>query len=186
MFASGPNPRIRDMATSSHTTMLREFAAAGEGGRTGALDVEWEGARASFFFKLGTPTHLVFDAPDGRRLDGLLALDALVDELPTEFQMAPEQRHGVRRHLHRSPDELMELFSASAPNNGHTAGSNGHGPAQATGTPLMLRPSPTGCACLRYQPRTASSRRSVSTTSRASSWGRRCGRSRSPSWSTSS
>jgi hypothetical protein len=142
MFATGPNPRIRGMATSSHTTMLREFSAAGEAGQTGALDVEWEGARASFFFKLGIPTHLVFDAPDGRQLDGLLALDALVDELPAEFQVAPWRRAMVSEDtLHCTADELMELFATrpattngpTAGSNGHTAGSNGHGPAHSNG-----------------------------------------------------
>lgn len=144
MFASAPNPRIKGMATSSHITLLREFSAAGEGGRTGALDVEWEGARASFFFKLGTPTHLVFDAADGRRLDGLLALDALVDELPTEFQVAPWRRAMVSDDtLHCSADELMGLFTIPpAAGNGHIAGSNGHGLAHSNGHSVEPPPMP--------------------------------------------
>jgi hypothetical protein len=144
MFATGPNPRIKGMATSSHITLLREFSAAGEDGRTGALDVEWEGARASFFFKLGTPTHLVFDAADGRRLDGLLALDALVDELPSEFQVAPWRRAMVSDDtLHCSADELMALFAIRpAAGNGHIVGSNGHGPAHSNGHSIEPPPIP--------------------------------------------
>jgi len=131
------------MTTSSRSTMLRELAAAGEGGRSGALDVEWEGARASFFFVSGQPTHLVFDTADGRRLDGLLALDALVDELPADFQVAPWRRAMVTDDtLHCSADELRELFERrSAASNGHAAGSNGHGAASRS-TPEWLRLPP--------------------------------------------
>jgi hypothetical protein len=123
--------------------MLRELAAAGEGGRSGALDVEWEGARASFFFVSGQPTHLVFDAADGRRLDGLLALDALVEELPADFQVAP-WRHAMVTDdtLHCSANELRELFERrSAASNGRAAGSNGHRAASRS-TPEWLRLPP--------------------------------------------
>jgi hypothetical protein len=145
MTATGPNPRIRGMATQSHATMLREISAAGDRGRTGALDVAWEGARASFFFMFGHPTHLTFEAADGRKLDGALALDALVDELPGDFQVAPWRRAMVRDDtLHCSADELMGLLQrdTAVASNGHA--SNGHAAAvdaATAGAPAKEQPA---------------------------------------------
>ncbi|MBJ7593481.1 MAG: hypothetical protein JF886_01250 [Candidatus Dormibacteraeota bacterium] len=97
--------------TSCHVTMLREISAAGDRERTGALDIEWEGAHATLFFMFGHPSHLVFETADGRTLDGEPALNAILDELPTEFRVAPWRRAMVTDDtLHCSAEDLMGLF----------------------------------------------------------------------------
>ncbi len=76
MTAARPWLKLRRMATSSEITMLREISAAGDRERTGALDVEWDGAHATLFFMFGHPSHVVFETAEGRKLDGEAALDA--------------------------------------------------------------------------------------------------------------
>ncbi len=108
--------RLVQMATPSHVTMLREISAAGDRGRTGALDVEWEGAHVTLFFMFGHPSHVVFEATDGRNLVGEPALDAFVAELPTEFQVAPWRRAMVTDDtLHCTAEDLMGLFQRRNP-----------------------------------------------------------------------
>ncbi|MDQ6716019.1 MAG: hypothetical protein M3Z83_07910, partial [Actinomycetota bacterium] len=112
------------MATPSHITMLREISAAGDRERTGALDVEWEGAHATLFFMFGHPSHIVFETGDGRKLAGEDALDALVDELPAEFRVSPWRRAMVTDDtLHCSAEDLMGLFQrrTNVESNGHAA-----------------------------------------------------------------
>ncbi|MBJ7593379.1 MAG: hypothetical protein JF886_00715 [Candidatus Dormibacteraeota bacterium] len=97
--------------TSSHITMLREISAAGDRERTGALDIEWEGAHATVFFMFGHPSHVVFETTDDRKLAGEAALNAILDELPTEFRVAPWRRAMVTDDtLHCSAEDLMGLF----------------------------------------------------------------------------
>ncbi len=97
--------------TSSHITMLREISAAGDRERTGALDIEWEGAHATLFFMFGHPSHVVFETTDDRKLDGEAALNAILDELPTEFRVAPWRRAMVTDDtLYCSAEDLMGLF----------------------------------------------------------------------------
>ncbi|MGH7722961.1 MAG: hypothetical protein ACRENL_09070 [Candidatus Dormibacteria bacterium] len=109
---------------SPHVTMQREISAAGHRERSGALDVEWADAHATFYFMFGHPSHLVFEAADGRRLDGSDALEALQDELPSEFRVAPWRRAMVTDDtLHCTTDDLMSIFQRR----GHGA-SNGHHP----------------------------------------------------------
>ncbi|MDQ6855911.1 MAG: hypothetical protein M3Z57_02405, partial [Candidatus Dormibacteraeota bacterium] len=111
------------MATPSHITMLREISAAGDRERTGALDVEWEGAHVTLFFMFGHPSHVVFETADGRNLVGEPALDAFVAELPTEFRVAPWRRAMVTDDtLHCTAEDLMGLFQRrndAVDSNGH-------------------------------------------------------------------
>jgi hypothetical protein len=117
------SPRLMHMATPSHITMLREISATGDRERTGALDVEWEGARVTLFFMFGHPSHVVFENADGRNLVGEPALDAFVAELPTEFRVAPWRRAMVTDDtLHCTAEDLMGLFqrrNAAVDSNGH-------------------------------------------------------------------
>jgi hypothetical protein len=95
--------------------MLREISAAGDRERTGAFDVEWDGAHASLFFLFGHPSHIVFESADGRRLVGDDALTTLVAELPTEFRVAPWRRAMVTEDsLHLNAQDLMAMFDADA------------------------------------------------------------------------
>jgi hypothetical protein len=105
--------------------MLREISAAGDRERTGALDVEWEGAHVTLFFMFGHPSHVVFETSDGRNLVGEPALDAFVAELPTEFRVAPWRRAMVTDDtLHCTAEDLMGLFqrrNAAVDSNGQGA-----------------------------------------------------------------
>ena len=113
------------MATASNLTMLREISAAGDRGRTGALDVEWDGAHVTLFFMFGHPSHVVFETDGGRHLVGEPALEAFVAELPDEFRVAPWRRAMVTDDtLHFTAEDLMGLFqrrNASVESNGQTA-----------------------------------------------------------------
>jgi hypothetical protein len=134
------------MATSSDITMLREISAAGDRERTGALDVEWEGARATLFFMFGHPSHVVYEGTDGRSLDGEAALDAIVEELPTDFRVAPWRRAMVTDDtLHCSAEDLMGLFQrrhAVAEPNGDAAEPPAPEPATAPPPAPMTAPEP--------------------------------------------
>ena len=141
------SPRLMHMATPSHITMLREISAAGDRERTGALDVEWEGARVTLFFMFGHPSHVVFENADGRNLVGEPALDAFVAELPTEFRVAPWRRAMVTDDtLHCSAEDLMGLFQrrkAVAETNGPVAESPplAVGPVAETFEPAAAPPA---------------------------------------------
>jgi hypothetical protein len=91
--------------------MLRALTAAGDRERTGALDVEWKGTRASLFFVFGQASHAELERADGRKLVGNDALSALVQELPETFRVAPWRRTDVTGDtLHCTSEELMFLF----------------------------------------------------------------------------
>jgi hypothetical protein len=99
------------MATPSRITMLRELSAAGDRERTGALDVEWNGTRASLFFTFGQANHAELERPDGRKLVGSDALSAIAEELPDDFRVAPWRRTKVADDTLRcTTEELMFLF----------------------------------------------------------------------------
>jgi hypothetical protein len=124
------------MASPSHAVMLREISAAGDRERSGALDVAWDSAHASFFFKFGHPRHVVFTTADGRTLAGDDALAALVAELPDEIQVAAWRRATVTDEtLDLTADELIALFDADA-----AGASNGSGHAPVDADVLPLRP----------------------------------------------
>jgi hypothetical protein len=124
------------MASPSHTLMLREISAAGDRERTGALDVAWGSAHASFFFKFGHPRHVVFTTADGRTLAGDDALAALVAELPDEIKVAAWRRATVTEEtLNLTSDELIAWFNSDA-----QAASNGSGRAPLDADLLPLRP----------------------------------------------
>ncbi|MBJ7610594.1 MAG: hypothetical protein JF887_14395 [Candidatus Dormibacteraeota bacterium] len=99
------------MATASQITMMREISAAGDRERTGALDVEWDGAKASLFFIFGHANHVEFETADGRKLVGGDALNAMVQELPNDFHVAPWRRAMVTDDTVRcTAEDLMFLF----------------------------------------------------------------------------
>ena len=142
------------MATASDITMLREISAAGDRGRTGALDVEWDGAHVTLFFMFGHPSHVVFETVDGRHLVGEPALDAFVAELPDEFRVAPWRRAMVTDDtLHFTAEDLMGLFqrrTAPVESNGQAADAPAPAPASEpppaetpmAGSPPALTPVP--------------------------------------------
>jgi hypothetical protein len=111
--------------------LLRQLASAKDDYRTGALDVTWDGGRASLFLVFGQPNHAVMEA-GGRRLEGAEALAALVTQLPPRFQLSPWRKEVVRLEtLSCTLDELMEPFlqlaGAASPGDVSPSGSGGSG-----------------------------------------------------------
>ncbi|MFI5313601.1 MAG: hypothetical protein ACHQ06_05540 [Candidatus Dormibacteria bacterium] len=114
------------MPTPSRITMLRELSAAGDRERTGALDVEWNGTRASLFFTFGQANHAELERADGRKLVGSDALSAIAEELPDDFRVAPWRRtKSAGDTLRCTTEELMFLFRRDP------ATTAGRGPAKA-------------------------------------------------------
>lgn len=99
------------MASASQITIMRELSAAGDRERTGALDVEWDGVRASLFFIFGHANHVELERADGEKLVGTDALTAIVAELPEEFRVSPWRRAMVTDDTLRcTAEELMFMF----------------------------------------------------------------------------
>jgi len=78
------------MATAApFVKLLRQLATAKDDYRTGALDITWDGGKATLFLVFGQPNHAVFDNAGGQHLEGTEALAALVYQLPPLFQLSP-------------------------------------------------------------------------------------------------
>ena len=122
------------MASPSHAVMLREISAAGDRESTGALDIAWDSAHASLFFKFGHPRHVVFTTADGRTLAGEDALTALVAELPADIDVASWRRAMVTEEtLDLTAEELIALFDPDGP--AHSNGSARSSPGPELGLP---------------------------------------------------
>lgn len=134
--------------------MLHEISAARDEHRSGALDVEWDGARASLFFVFGQPSHATFESFDGRDLAGAGALSALVEELPLDFRVVPWRRIMVTEDTLRcTVNDLFALFGGDADEpiivtapagNGHST--NGGAPAPALASAPAPPPPPVAPA----------------------------------------
>jgi hypothetical protein len=99
------------MPSASHITIMRELSSAGDRERTGAFDVEWDGARASLFFIFGHANHVELERSDGQKLVGNEALTAIVEELPDDFRVTPWRRAMVTDDTLRcTAEELMFMF----------------------------------------------------------------------------
>jgi hypothetical protein len=119
--------------------LLRQLASAKDDYRTGALDITWDGGRASLFLVFGQPNHAVLEV-GGRRLEGAEALAALVTQLPPRFQLSPWRKEVVRTEtLSCSLDELMEPFAqlagAASPGDVSPSDSGGSGATDSTAAP---------------------------------------------------
>lgn len=132
------------MASPSHAVMLRAISAAGDRESTGALDIAWDAAQASLFFKFGHPRHVVFTTGDGVTLAGEDALTALVAELPADIEVAPWRRAKVTEEsLDLTADELLAMLDPREPahTNGSDHSSAGPEPRPAEPEPASPRPS---------------------------------------------
>ncbi len=119
--------------------LLRQLASAKDDYRTGALDITWDGGRASLFLVFGQPNHAVLEA-GGRRLEGAEALAALVTQLPPRFELSPWRKEMVRTEsLSCTLDELMEPFAqlagAASPGDVSPPGSGGSGATDGGSAP---------------------------------------------------
>jgi hypothetical protein len=123
------------MASPSHAVMLREISAAGDRESTGALDIAWDAARVSLFFKFGHPRHVVFTTADGRTLAGEDALTALLAELPADIDVATWRRAKVTEEtLDITADELVALLDPGG--SAHSNGSAHSSPGPELGLPV--------------------------------------------------
>jgi hypothetical protein len=68
--------------TSAPTALLEEIAATRDSQRSGAIDVDWNGVRASIYFVFGQPSHATFAGLEGEETVGNAALDRLLAEVP--------------------------------------------------------------------------------------------------------
>ena len=119
--------------------LLRQLASAKDDYRTGALDITWDGGRASLFLVFGQPNHAVLEV-GGRRLEGAEALAALVTQLPPRFQLSPWRKEVVRiESLSCTLDELMEPFAqlagAASPGDASAARPGGSGATDGGSVP---------------------------------------------------
>jgi len=101
--------------TAPFVKLLRQLSGARDDYRTGALDISWEGGKATIFLVFGQPNHAVLDLSDGHHLEGQAALGALVNQLPARFQVSPWRKEvGRSETLKCSLEELMEPFAQLA------------------------------------------------------------------------
>jgi len=100
------------MATAApFVKLLRQLATAKDDYRTGALDISWDGGKASLFLVFGQPNHVIMETAGGERLEGMEALAALVRRLPPKFDLSPWRKEVVRTEtLACTLEELMEPF----------------------------------------------------------------------------
>ena len=75
-----------------HVKLLRQLSDARDDYRSGALDVDWEGGRATLFMVFGQPSHAVFEEKGKGRVEGNAALAALLRDLPPLFSVEPWRR----------------------------------------------------------------------------------------------
>jgi hypothetical protein len=104
------------MATAaSFVKLLRQLAEAKDDYLTGALDISWDGGKATLFLVFGQPNHAVLETFGGDRLEGPEALTALARLLPPRFQLSAWRKEVVRAEtLTCSVDELMAPFAQRA------------------------------------------------------------------------
>ena len=104
------------MATAaSFVKLLRQLAEAKDDYLTGALDISWDGGKATLFLVFGQPNHAVLETFGGERLEGPDALTALTRQLPPRFQLSAWRKEVVRAEtLTCTLDELMAPFAQRA------------------------------------------------------------------------
>ncbi len=104
------------MATAApFVKLLRQLSSAKDEYRSGALDIAWDGGKATLFFVFGQPNHATYEAENGDQFEGQEALGALLHNLPRKFTVANWRKGVVRNEsLKMSVDELMEPFAQLA------------------------------------------------------------------------
>ncbi len=104
------------MATAApFVKLLRQLSSAKDEYRSGALDITWEGVKATLFFVFGQPNHATYEVEGEDTLEGQEALAALLHNLPRKFTVANWRKAVVRNEtLKMTVDELMEPFAQLA------------------------------------------------------------------------
>lgn len=116
MISAGTSVEQGSMATAaSFVKLLRQLFDAKDDYRSGALDISWDGGRATLYVVFGQPNHAVYHNADGERLEGPEALSALIHHLPGRFKVAAWRKEVVREEsLTMSMEELVEPFAQLA------------------------------------------------------------------------
>ncbi len=98
-----------------HVKLLRQLSDARDDYRSGALDVDWDGGRATLFMVFGQPSHAVFEEKGRGKVEGNAALAALLRELPPRFEVEPWRRAMTPSEtLHCTVDDLVHHFAELA------------------------------------------------------------------------
>lgn len=91
-----------------HVKLLRQLAKAKDDYMSGAFDIAWDGGFATIFMVFGQPSHAVYDAGGARRT-GEDALDALLRDLPRQFDVSDWRRAmAPQETLNVSVDDITE------------------------------------------------------------------------------
>ncbi len=104
------------MTTSSpFVKLLRQLSSAQDEYRSGKFDITWDGGRGSLFFVFGQPNHAEYDDGSGEVLTGQEALTAILQHLPSRFEVGGWQKTLVRNpSLKCTVQDLQEPFTSLA------------------------------------------------------------------------
>ena len=111
MTSAGTSVEYPHMATAApHVKLLRQLASAKDDYLSGAFDISWDGAKATFYLVFGRPSHAVFET-DESQIEGEAAIDALLAALPRVFSVS-DWRRAMSPHetLSITIDELAGPF----------------------------------------------------------------------------
>ena len=113
-------------STAATSTLIGEIASTRDSQRSGAVDIEWAGARASIYFVFGQPSHATFTRSDGTTLEGSPALERLLSEIPDEAIVGAWRRVMIPEDTLRcSIDDLYRRCTQRLDPQGGAAGSAG-------------------------------------------------------------
>ena len=83
IISAGMPVEYRVMATAApFVKLLRQLSSAKDEYRSGALDITWDGSKATLFFVFGQPNHATYESEGETTLEGPDALAALLHNLP--------------------------------------------------------------------------------------------------------
>jgi hypothetical protein len=123
------------MATAApHVKLLRQLSDARDDYRSGALDVDWDGGRATLYMVFGQPSHAVYEEKGKGKVEGNAALAALLRDLPPRFSVEPWRRAMTPSEtLHCTIDDLVHHFAELAAAHAPSGAELESGPALRSG-----------------------------------------------------
>jgi len=102
-------------SAAPHVKLLRQLSDARDDYRSGALDVDWDGGRATLYMVFGQPSHAEFEETGRGRVEGIPALAALLRDLPPLFSVEPWRKAmPPTETLDCTVDDLVQHFAELA------------------------------------------------------------------------
>ncbi|MFN2452493.1 MAG: hypothetical protein ABR541_09085 [Candidatus Dormibacteria bacterium] len=99
-------------AAAPFVKLLRQLSDAQDDYRSGALDITWDGGRATLYVVFGQPNHAVYAADGSDEVEGPEAIAALLHHLPPKFKLSPWRNEVVRTEsVQMTMTELIEPFA---------------------------------------------------------------------------